>query len=222
MSFKDMEDRPNLAKYATNLQLLDRLAIDTAKKNSQSWFKKRYNNVDIVRELYTPIFKTHEKYPARMKVKVPMRDNEFTCEVFDAKGKELDINAVEMKGARVTAIIQCTGIWIAGPKFGMTWKLLQMVVVPPTSIKGFSFLTVEGDKIAGAPGEPAYVNESAHGAEPPVPDTDDDDDDLDDDRYAAHGADVDDVTDGADPGDNEAEHDELEPSASPRKRGRRA
>lgn len=210
LSFKDMEDRPNLARFAENLQALDTAVIEAGQKNSQAWFKKRYNNSEILRELYTPTFKTHEKYPSRMKVKVPVRDNEFTCEVFNAKGERIELEGLEMKGARVTAIIQCTGVWMAGPKFGVTWKLIQMVVVPPTSIKGFAFLSVDGDKISAGPegGVPAaggdFVMDGLDGAEVAVPDTDDDDDDND-------------ADDGGD-----AAIDDLEPAPPAAKRGRRS
>ena len=59
----------------------------------------------------------------------------------------IDLNSVTTKGAKFTCIVQFGGVWFAGGKFGCTWRVVQIQVIPPSTIKGFSFKKVEGDKI---------------------------------------------------------------------------
>ena len=40
------------------------------------------------------------------------------------------------KASQTAVIVQCGGIWFAGGKFGVTWKLLQAVVKPKPTMKG--------------------------------------------------------------------------------------
>ena len=50
-----------------------------------------------------------------------------------------------MKKVEVTALIQCTGVWITGGKFGVSWKAVQMRLDSvPAGIHGYSF-EEEGD-----------------------------------------------------------------------------
>jgi hypothetical protein len=59
------------------------------------------------------------------------------------------------KLTKVACVIQCGGIWFANGKFGVTWKLFQAVVKPPTSLRGKCHIRLtEGDKerMASAPG----------------------------------------------------------------------
>jgi hypothetical protein len=53
---------------------------------------------------------------------------------------ELALDEVLVKRAQVTAIIQCTGVWFAGGKFGTTWKAVQLRVdSQPEQIRGPAF-----------------------------------------------------------------------------------
>jgi hypothetical protein len=72
----------------------------------------------------------------------------FKCDVYDGERNVIDLNTVETKGAKITAIIQCLGVWVAAGKFGCTWKVIQMKVVPPASIRGYAFKEVANDAIA--------------------------------------------------------------------------
>ena len=52
-----------------------------------------------------------------------------------------------IKGAKVVCLLQCGGVWIAGGKFGVTWKVIQLQITPPSIISGFSIKNVKSDKI---------------------------------------------------------------------------
>jgi len=46
-----------------------------------------------------------------------------------------------VKGAQVTVLIQCTSVWFAGSKFGLSWKAKQVRMDRvPESIRGYAFI----------------------------------------------------------------------------------
>jgi hypothetical protein len=59
------------------------------------------------------------------------------CTFFD-KSKSVipssEVDNVFNKGSHIRALIQCTGIWVAAGKFGLSWKIVQMVVEPRPGI----------------------------------------------------------------------------------------
>ena len=59
--------------------------------------------------------------------------------MYDSSKNLIDLSTIETKGAKITAIIQCLGLWAIAGKFGCTWKVLQMRVVPVATIKGWAF-----------------------------------------------------------------------------------
>ena len=56
------------------------------------------------------------------------------------------MSSLETKRSHVNAIVQCVGIWVAGTKFGCSWKVLQMKITPPSTIKGYAFKEID-DKV---------------------------------------------------------------------------
>ena len=51
-----------------------------------------------------------------------------------------DVDQVLVKRSQVSAIMQCTGVWFAGGKFGTTWKAVQVRVdSQPEQIRGPAF-----------------------------------------------------------------------------------
>ena len=49
------------------------------------------------------------------------------------------------KGSHVAVVLQCGGVWFAGGKFGVTWKLFQAVVKPKTTLRGKCHIQLSGD-----------------------------------------------------------------------------
>jgi len=156
LSFKGMEAREQLRVFFEKMSALDEKLVDDAHANAFEWLKKKGVSRDVVKELYTKLVRypvdrntgeISNKYPPTFKLTLPWKDGAFQCKVFDTKRSEVDLNVVETKGARVTAIIQCLGVWVAAGKFGCTWKVLQMRVAPPPSIKGYAFKEVENDTV---------------------------------------------------------------------------
>lgn len=156
LSFRDMANRESLQQLMKMQKEIDEKLVQTAFDNSQSWFKKKYTSKEVVEALYTSPLKYPkdketgeiiDKYPPTLKVNLPHRDGEFKLEAYDKNADPIDLGAITTKGAKFTCLLQCGGVWLAGGKFGTTWKVVQIQVTPPSTISGFSFKKVEGDKI---------------------------------------------------------------------------
>jgi hypothetical protein len=188
MSFKDMDlpKRGNLKKLYDVFDTIDKQNISKGLENATNWLgKKNLKSVDVVEALYTPIIKTSkepEKYPSTFKIKLPYRNNMFQCDVFNQSNEQIDLKTIEpaeTKGSKIIALIQCTGIWMAGGKFGCSWKCVQMKIVLQQKLKGFCLRNIPDDSI----------NEDEDVSEPDdqkskikeVDEDEDDDDDDDDD-----------------------------------------
>lgn len=159
LSFKGKENRENLNTFFEKMVALDKKLVNDGFQNAMTWLKKSYKSEDAVEALYTPMVKyakdkntgeVTDKYPPTFKLKIPFTNGMFQCQVFDTKRNQMDMKQLietgAFKAAKVTAIIQCLGIWVAGGKFGCSWKVLQMRVSPPQTIKGYAFKELEDDK----------------------------------------------------------------------------
>jgi hypothetical protein len=125
--------------------------IQDAFTNSRDWFGKKYNSIDVLRELWTPML----KYPKNkddgsldttrsptLKVKLPFWDGQAKFDLFDMKSRAIYPNdndetpdIIVQKGSNVHCVLMCGGIWFASGKFGVTWKLNQAIVKPPEAFE---------------------------------------------------------------------------------------
>jgi hypothetical protein len=157
LSFKGLDQRSGLQSFYNVLNSLDKKLVEDGFTNQQSWFRgKKLPSKEVVEALYTPLIKyakdkdtgePTDKYPPTFKMNVPFKDDKFMCEVYDDKRNQADLSSMETKGSRVTAIMQCTGLWMAGGKFGSSWRVLQMKVVPNQKISGYAFQDNPEDKM---------------------------------------------------------------------------
>jgi hypothetical protein len=124
-----------------------------AVKNSKEWFGKASMSREVVDALFSPMLRypknpeTGEPDTSRaptLKVKIPFWEGKFNTEVYDMNMDSLfpcDDESVTplsliQKGSNVAVIIQNSGVWFAGGKFGTTWKLVQCVVKPKATLRG--------------------------------------------------------------------------------------
>ena len=157
LALRGYQDQPKPKALFTALQKLDEFMIDQGVKNSKMWFKTDMKR-EVVEAFYTPCVRfgkdkqgNQTAYPPNLKVQLRRnRDgSDFDCAFYDHKSKG-DPHAQQLKGipveellvkkVEVTALIQCTGVWFAGGKFGVSWKAVQIRLdSAPAGLRGCAF-----------------------------------------------------------------------------------
>jgi hypothetical protein len=114
-----------------------------ALSNSKAWFGKQHSSPEVLEALWTPILKypkdkatgDYDKSRApSLRAKLGFYEGVWKIEVYDQSLKRLfpseHSSPVDLirKGTRIISLIQCGGLWFVGGKFGVTWKLVQVVV----------------------------------------------------------------------------------------------
>ena len=144
---------------------LDTWMVDQGVKNSKAWFKSDLSR-DVIKAFYTPMVKVAKDaegnpkpYPPTFKVNLKKQNDQFDVKVYDDQARPYEGVPLEdllVKGAQVTVLIQCTSVWFAGSKFGLSWKAKQVRMDRvPESIRGDAF--IEDDDAPARPQTKAPV-----------------------------------------------------------------
>ena len=179
LAMRGYQDNAKVKAFYTALSALDEYMIDQGVKNSKLWFKSDMKR-EVVSAFYTPCVKFGKdkdgnptSYPPNLKIQLRRtRDgSEFDCNFYDHKSKS-DPNAQPLKGVPVeemlvkkvelTALIQCTGVWFAGGKFGVSWKAVQIRLDSvPAGLRGYGFEDegAEDEEFSDRPSRPAMVED---------------------------------------------------------------
>jgi len=165
LSLRGVDEDEKVKALQTFLEEFDERMLDAGVENAGKWFKMTNPNREVIKAFYTPLLKYSrdpqgnlKPYPPTVKVNLRRKKDATaaTASCFetsfynpatkDAKGVisafpgDTPIEAVLGKRSQVTTIIQCTGVWFAGGKFGTTWKAVQMRVdSQPEQIRGPAF-----------------------------------------------------------------------------------
>jgi hypothetical protein len=174
------------AFYDLLTKFQDKLLDDCCKPEyAFAWHKKKTMVRDVAEAIFTPVVKfstdkntgeVSDQYPPKFKLKVPCWEGEWKCDVYNSTTQtkvEGDLSTVVCGRLEARAIIQCTGLWFAGSKFGSSWKLVQMEYKPQDqAISGYAF------RSPSTPAEPvaieAEVDGGARDADGGGPEADDD------------------------------------------------
>ena len=142
--YDDPVNNPTTAALYNLLQSLDDYMLDQGVKNAPTWFKG-VKSREVLSELYTPTVKfakdqqgNVKPYPPTIKLQLRQRNGKFETTVYDDKKRPLTdvpLEDVLVKGTVLTALIQCTGVWFAGGKFGITLRPVQVVVKPKPQLQ---------------------------------------------------------------------------------------
>ena len=149
LSFRGHETRADVKEFLDAMNALDEKMIAEGVKNSKKWFKSDLSR-DVVKAFYTPIVRyskdaegNNKPYPPGIKLKLKKYNGEFETKFYDVKGnlyKDATADDLLVKGAQVTALMQCTGVWFAGSKYGLTWRAKQVVIHKlPEKLNDFAF-----------------------------------------------------------------------------------
>lgn len=149
LSLRGYDDNPKVKQIYEMFTALDEFMIEQGVLNSKTWFKAQLTR-DVVKAFYTPLVRWSKDaegnvkpYPPTLKVQLKQRDGKFDVTLFDENKNELKgvpLDELLVKGSQVTSVIQCTSLWFAGSKFGLSWKAVQIRMDKmPDSIRGYAF-----------------------------------------------------------------------------------
>ena len=175
LQFKDLESNPKLEEFHTFLGKFDEKMIDSGVKNSMAWFKKSSIKREICEELVSKqliLSKDKEtgepdgKWPDRFKAKLALnKDGTFKTEVYDSDMKRIPAEEYEellVKGCEVKALLENSGIWLAGSKFGCGWRISKLIITKKANNAGYAFIDSDDeDGGVGSDVDIVEVNEKA-------------------------------------------------------------
>jgi hypothetical protein len=135
VSFNGYQQAGDVKAFYETILALDNAVKEAAFKNSKAWFGKERTR-EVLEEFYTPSIKfgkdASKDYPPTMKLNLRRSGDGYETKFYDPAGKPIrGIPAEEMlaKGATVTALMECSDVWIAGTgKFNLRWNVTQLIV----------------------------------------------------------------------------------------------
>jgi len=135
--------------FLKRLNAFQEQIVDDAVANSELWFGKKKSK-ELVEDSFFPFLKYPKDKVSKLpdttrspsfNVKVPFYDNKWDVELYDTNSNVIfpsddkDLTPVDFvpKMSKVACTIQCTGLWVGGKGWGLTWKLIQAIVKPKES-----------------------------------------------------------------------------------------
>lgn len=155
--------------FCEKLKTLEKLILEYAANNSKSWFGKSKLSIEVAEAMMYSILKypknkdTGEPDYTRdpnLKIKLPYWEGRFNLELYDMKSQPIFIPPKDGKQvpqgnktpldlipsrSHIKGLIVCNGIWMAGGRFGVTWKLIQAQVRPPVQLVGTGVCHLQAD-----------------------------------------------------------------------------
>ena len=155
----------SIDKFEAALKKFQDKVLDDAVLKSKEWFGKSKLSREVAEAMMYPILKHPKKKDGSgepdlersptLKLKVPFWDGKYNIELYDMEGKgaylpedtakRMGIEAPQgsrspadlvPKASHVRGLLACNGVWMAGGRFGVTWKLVQACVRPPVRLVG--------------------------------------------------------------------------------------
>ena len=135
LSFTGYQADGEVKSFYDAITALDAAIIDQAFANSKAWFGK-VQSKEVISAFYTPSVKfgkdTSKDYPPTMKLNLRRTGATYETKFYDTTGspfKGLPVAEMLAKGSQVTALMECSDVWIAATgKFNLRWNVTQLVV----------------------------------------------------------------------------------------------
>jgi hypothetical protein len=172
LSLDFRNETSSVVKFKEAMAAFENKIKEDCIKNSKEWFGKSKMSRELVENLMYPILKypklkdsdgnyTDESDYSRsptLKVKLPFWEGRFNVELYnyddktplymppkrDEEAKSSPVDCIP-KASHVNGLIACQGLWFAGGRCGVTWKLVQACVRPPVRLLGTSTCHIEDD-----------------------------------------------------------------------------
>jgi hypothetical protein len=195
------DHNPAVVKFLDSIkEMEDKIKNDSCGDMCKTWHGKSKMSREVIDALMYPILKyprikdaqgkptgdpDYSRSPT-MKIKIPFWEGKFNVEIYSMDKKQLYPSSsgstpvdVIPKASHINGLIQCTGIWFAGGKCGVTWKLVQSCVRPPARLLGTGTCHIEDDSDDEAADDNLSKKEVAESA--PTFDDEDDVQEMEDD-----------------------------------------
>jgi hypothetical protein len=142
------------------LEELEEFIMKHAADNSKEYFNKK-KTLDVCRMFFTTGIKhtldgdgvKNDKYPPRIRCKMNKTpEHTYNIQIYDSKKQKttMDIwnyNSVIPKMSDCSTIIECSGTWIVGEKFGISFRPAQMKVKKNEMIlNDYAFIDEENEE----------------------------------------------------------------------------
>ena len=135
LSFTGYQAEGEVKAFYDAITALDAAIIDQAVANSKAWFGK-VQSKEVISAFYTPSVKfgkdASKDYPPTMKLNLRRNGATYDTKFYDTTGspfKGLPVAEMLAKGSQVTALMECSDVWIAATgKFNLRWNVTQLVV----------------------------------------------------------------------------------------------
>ncbi len=137
------EENNYVNKFYNTLHEIENKIIESVSEQSEHIFGKEMS-VEKLRPMFNSNIKTSPGREPKFRIKVDTTsDNVIKPTVYDARHKDISAKVENGLYSRNsgTAIVELSSVYFLNRKFGVTWKLYQLVVYEPQRLKGFQFIT---------------------------------------------------------------------------------
>jgi hypothetical protein len=154
LNFPNDEYRtPATDEFLSKLKDFEQQVLNDAVKNSELWWGESMS-LELCKHTFFPFLKYSKNKdtkkidytkPPTIRAKVPNYDGKWGVEIYDTSSKLIfpsendHLTPMDFvpKLSRVACGLQCTGIWIGGKGWGLTWKMFQCIVKPREVVSVF-------------------------------------------------------------------------------------
>jgi len=163
LDFRSRATNSKVQAYHDMLRAIDDYVIDQGVKNSANWLGLRGVSRETVSALYTKSLRVSkdkdgkDRSPVQsVAIKKNYKTDAFDAVLYDDQNRKIEgVTPMEVlrRGAEVTCILDATSIWVAGGKFGISWKLVQARVdqAAETSSSAPAFVDDDDEDAVSAP-----------------------------------------------------------------------
>ena len=148
------EEGSKMKQFHDAMAVLDDYMIEQGVRNSRQWFKGDLSR-DVIKAFYTPMIRyakdkdgNTKPYPPNVKLTLRKKrdSDEFDVHCYDDQRnlyRGIPLEELLVRGAQMTSLIKCTGVWVAGSKYGLSWKLDQAMITSLPQSRSFKFVDEE-------------------------------------------------------------------------------
>jgi hypothetical protein len=141
-SMKGHDEEVAVKDFYETLQKTEAAIVEEVRKQSPTIFEKEMTTEELL-----PMFNSNIKHSPDREPKFRVRVDTvlgggIKAGIFDKDKNDITTELTDKLYARNSgiAIVEMANMYFLNKKFGVTWKLLQLVVYEPQQLKGFQFI----------------------------------------------------------------------------------